>query len=122
MSAPPPQDPYGQGAYSQPAYGQQDYPSPYPQDLGQEAFPSSYSGASGASRSQIDLATIVSIGAWVVLGLFTLAYLYGLSQEQNGQDVGDRLFGLMPLLGEGIFYSGLLHGVAVWLGRNKDAT
>jgi hypothetical protein len=120
MTAPPPQDPYGQGAYGQPDYGQQDYRPAYPQDLGQEAFPTSYANA-GKSDSQLDLATVVSIGAWVVLGLFALAYLYGLSQEANGEDVGDRLFGLMPLLGEGIFYSGLLHGVAVWLGRVKDA-
>jgi hypothetical protein len=121
MSSPPPQDPYGQGAYGQGGYGQPEYPS-YPQDLGQEAFPTSYSSSGNPSGSQLDLPTIVSIGAWVVLGLFALAYFYGLSQEANGEDVGDRLFGLMPLLGEGIFYSGLLHGVAVWLGRNKDTT
>jgi hypothetical protein len=121
MTAPPPQDPYGQGAYGQPGYGQPDYgQQPYPHELGQEAFPSSYS--QGGSGSSIDVASLVSIGAWVVLGLFALAYFYGLSQEHNGEDVGDRLFGLMPLLGEGIFYSGLLHGVAVWLGRNKDGS
>jgi hypothetical protein len=116
MSNPPPQDPYGQGAYGPQGYGQQ----PYPHELGQEAFSSSYTSSATRSGGQLDLATVVSVGAWIVLGLFALAYFYGLSQEQNGEDVGDRLFGLMPLLGEGIFYSGLLHGVAVWLGRNKD--
>jgi hypothetical protein len=118
MSNPPPQDPYGQGAYGPQGYGQGQ--QPYPHELGQEAFTSSTSYSNNRSGGQLDLPTIVSIGAWIVLGLFTLAYFYGLSQEHNGEDVGDRLFGLMPLLGEGIFYSGLLHGVAVWLGQNKD--
>ncbi|MGH9212217.1 MAG: hypothetical protein ACRD2C_16275 [Acidimicrobiales bacterium] len=72
------------------------------------------------SRQTFDLAKVVGIGAWVVLGLFVLEYLYGLGQDANGEEAADRFFGGMPELGTGIFYAGLLHGVALWLDRNQD--
>jgi hypothetical protein len=65
-----------------------------------------------------DLGRLVAIAAWVVLALFVLKYLYSLGQD-DGSDFADRLFGGMPELGTGIFYTGLLLGVAVWLSRDR---
>jgi len=61
----------------------------------------------------------VTVGAWVVLGLHVAAYLYGLIDTGPGVDAGDRFFHGMPLLGQGILYCGVLHAVAVWLGRQQ---
>lgn len=69
--------------------------------------------------TSLDLAKLVGIGAWVVLGLYVVAYLYGLAQDDPGRDSADRFFGQLPLLAQGIFLSGVLHAVAVWLGRER---
>jgi len=76
-------------------------------------YPSSSSGPS------LDLSKVVLIGAWLVIGMFTLSFLYKVSQDDYGEEFADRLFGLVPELGTGIFYGGLLMGVSVWLSRNS---
>lgn len=65
----------------------------------------------------LDLAKTVLVLAWVVAGLYALAYIYGLSQ---GDDFAGQLFGGMPSLGQGLFFSGVLLAVAVWLGRQQE--
>jgi hypothetical protein len=62
----------------------------------------------------------VQIAAFVVVGLFALAFLYGLTQDdQFGGSFGDRFFGGLPGLATGIFYGGVLLAVSVWLGKQK---
>jgi hypothetical protein len=106
MSGQPPQDPYGQNPYNQgypPGYDPQAYSGGYPSQ----------------PRQSLDLGKVVGIGAWVVLALFFLKYLYGLGQDAYGEDFADRFFGGMPELGTGIFYTGLLLGVALWLEKHR---
>lgn len=79
-----------------------------------------YATAPAQPREPLDLAKLVSIAAWVVLGLFTVAYLYALTQDDFGSDFGDRFFSGMPSLAQGIFFSGVLHAVAVWLARQRE--
>ena len=111
-----PHDPYGQQPYGQyqPQPGQPGYGQP---GYGQPQAP--YPGYAAASRSPLDLAKIVTITAWVVAGLFALAYLYNITQDAPGIDGADRFFGEMPTLGTGLFYAGVLHGVGVWLARQR---
>jgi hypothetical protein len=104
MSGQPPQDPYQQNPY----------PQPYPQGYG-----APYPGAYTQPKQPLDLGKVVAIGAWVVLALFVLKYLYGLSQDDFAPEFADRFFGGMTELGTGIFYTGLLHGVALWLERQR---
>lgn len=109
MSEQPPQDPYGQ------------QPPPAPPGYGQQpAYGPPYAGAYPAPpRQPLDLAKLVGIGAWVVLGLFALHYLYFIANDDNGGEFVDRFFGGMDTLGVGIFYTGVLHAVSVWLGRSQ---
>jgi hypothetical protein len=122
MSDQPSQDPYGQqppgqpsqpsppppsGAYQQPASGP---------GYGQ-AYPPGYQAA--PPRQPIDLAKLVGIGAWVVVGLFGLWYLYFIANDDNGGEFVDRFFGGLDRLGEGLFYAGVLFAVSIWLGRNR---
>lgn len=68
--------------------------------------------------TSLDLSKLVTISAWVVVGLYTLAYLHGLARTgQYEGDVGDRFFGGMTTLGTGLFYGGVLLAVGVWLRR-----
>lgn len=62
------------------------------------------------------LSRLVGIGAWVVLGLFGLKYLYTLTSDDFGS-FENRFFGGLPELGTGIFYAGLLLVAATWLER-----
>ena len=122
MSDQPPQDPHGQQPPGQPSP-----PSPPPQSgayqqattgpgYGQ-AYPAGYQGA--PPRKPIDLAKLVGIAAWVVVGLFGLWYLYFIANDDNGGEFVDRFFGGMDRLGEGLFYAGVLFAVSIWLGRNQ---
>lgn len=117
-----PQDPYGQPD----PYGQQQqgpYEQQYPQQgyqYGQHYPESGGYAQQKAPRKPIDLATLVTIGGWVVMGLFALAFLYGLTQDDDfGGDFGDRFFGGLPGLGQGIFYGAVLLAVGVWLRRQQ---
>lgn len=112
-----PQDPYGQ--QGQPDYSQQQYPQPgYQQQYPQQAYQGYV-----APKKPLDLAKIVTIGAWVVVGLVSISYLYSLTQDDEfGPDFADRLFGGMPGLAQGIFFAGVLFGVGVWLGKQQQAS
>jgi hypothetical protein len=112
-------DPYGQQQQGPPSYEQQypqqgyQYGQQYPQHTGGHAPPK-------APRKPIDLATLVTIGGWVVMGLFALAFLYGLTQDDEfGGDFADRFFGGLQSLGLGIFYGSVLLAVGVWLRRQQ---
>jgi hypothetical protein len=97
----------GQSAPGQPAPG---YPAS-PQQ--------SYQGYV-APKKGLDLERLMMTGAWVVLGLYVLNYLYGLTQtDQYTGDFGDRFFGGMPTLGTGVFYTGVLLAVAAWLHTRR---
>jgi hypothetical protein len=121
MSDQPSQDPYGQqppGQPSQPpsssAYQQQAPAGGYTQQQ------QSYSGVyPSPTRKPIDLAKLVGIAAWVVVGLFGLWYLYFISNDDNGGEFVDRFFGGMDRLGEGLFYAGALFALSIWLRRNQ---
>jgi hypothetical protein len=110
-----PHDPYSpQPGSGGQGYGQQPGYPPYPQQQ--------YQGYVAPKKS-LDLARLVTIGAWVVLGLFGLNFLYTLTQDDEfGPDFADRLFGSMPTLGQGIFWTGVLLAVGVWLGRHQGST
>jgi hypothetical protein len=119
MSDQPSQDPYGQQPQGQPAqpptsgaYQQQAPPGP---GYGQP-YPAGYPAP---PRKPLDLAKIVGIAAWVVVGLFGLWYLYFMANDDNGGEFVDRFFGGMDRLGEGLFYAGALFAVSIWLGRNQ---
>jgi hypothetical protein len=120
-----PQDPYGQhDPYGQSQQGyQQQYPQQGYQYGAQPGYEQQYSGgyaAAPAARQPLDLAKIVMIAAFVVVGLFLLAFLYGLTQDdQFGGNFADRFFGGLPGLGTGVFYGGVLLAVSVWLGKQK---
>jgi hypothetical protein len=118
MSDQPPQGPYGQDPYGQQqGYPQQGYPQQgYPQGYNPQAYSGGYPTQ---PRQPLDLAKVVSIGAWVVLAMFALKYFYTLTQDDFAPDFEDRFFGGMTEFATGIFYTGLLHGVAVWLERQK---
>lgn len=109
-----PQDPYQQ----QPAdYSQQQYPQqPYQQ------YPQPQYQGYVAPKKAFDLAKVVTIAGWVVLGLYALNYLYTLTQDDDfGGDFADRLFGGMTTLGQGIFWSGALLAIGVWLARQQES-
>ena len=109
-----PQDPYGQ--QGQP--GQPDYSQQYPQ--GYQQYPQQPYQGYVAPKQSLDLAKIVTIAAWVVLGLYSLSFLYTLTQDDEfGPDFADRFFGGLPQLGQGIFWSGALLAIGVWLGKQK---
>ena len=106
-----PQDPYGQ---QQPA----DYNQQY-QQQGYQYSQQQYQGYV-APKKPFDLAKVVTIAGWVVVGLFALNFLYALTQDdQFGPDFGDRFFGGMPGLGQGLFYGGVLLALGVWLAKQQ---
>src|SRR5262245_12280837 len=118
-----PQDPYGQhDPYGQ---SQQGYQQQYPQQgyqYSQQGYEQQYSGgyAEATPRKPLDLAKIVQIASYVVVGLYALSFLYGLTQDTPGANVADKFFGGLPGLGTGVFYAGVLLAVSVWLGKQKD--
>jgi hypothetical protein len=104
-----PQDPYGQQQYPPPEQGYQ-----YPQ--GQ------YPGYVAPTRKPLDLAKLVTIAGWVILGMYGLNYLYTLTQDdQFGPDFADRLFGGMTTLATGIFWAAAALAIGVWLRKQQDA-
>ncbi|HET6951446.1 MAG TPA: hypothetical protein VFI47_13780 [Acidimicrobiales bacterium] len=114
-----PQDPYGQQQGPGQQYQQQGYQYGQP-GYGQQQYPGGYA-APPTPRKPLELAKIVTIAAWVVLGCFALAFLYALTQDDFGSDFADRLFSNLPQLGTGVFYAGVLLAVGVWLrGRESD--
>jgi hypothetical protein len=107
-----PHDPYGQ----QPADHGQQYGQPGYQ------YQQHYQGFV-APKKPFDLAKVVTIAGWVVAGLYALSFLYTLTQDdQYGPDFGDRLFGAMPQLGQGLFFSGALLAIGVWLAKQQEST
>src|ERR671910_680407 len=71
-------------------------------------------------RKPLNLARLVFVGAWVVLGLYGLWFVYSLTQDDEfGPDFGDRLFSGLLELATGVFYAGVLLAVSVWLDRRK---
>jgi hypothetical protein len=109
-----PQDPYGQqGQQGQPDYSQQQYPQGY-------QYPQQPYQGYVAPKKGLDLAKIVTIAGWVVLGLYSLNFLYTLTQDDEfGPDFADRFFGGLPSLGQGIFWTGALLAIGVWLGKQQ---
>ena len=63
-----------------------------------------------------NVATLVAFGAWVVLGIYALSFLYNLAQDEAGS-FGDRFFGNLPLLATGIALCAALIALSVWLVR-----
>jgi hypothetical protein len=63
-----------------------------------------------------NLATLVAFGAWVVLGIYALSWLYKLAQDEAGS-FGDRFFGNFPMLATGITLCAALMALSVWLVR-----
>jgi hypothetical protein len=105
-----PQDPYGQQQHPQ-------QPPPGYQQPQQQP----YGGYTAPARRPLDLARLVTIGGWVVLGMYGLNYLYTLTQDDDlGPDFADRLFGGLTTLAQGIFWAGALLAIGVWL-RRQDA-
>jgi hypothetical protein len=125
MSDQPSQDPYDQQPSGQPSQPAQPSPPPPPGAYQQappgpgygQTYPAGYPAA--PPRKPIDLAKLVGIAAWVVVGLFGLWYLYFIANDDNGGEFVDRFFGGMDRLGEGLFYAGALFAVSIWLGRNQ---
>lgn len=115
-----PQDPQGQPGHVPPGPPPPPDPPPGAYGPGPSWTPPPTTSA-GGSRGPVfpgvplDMPRLVEITAWVVAGLFALGYLYGLSEG----DFGDGFFGGMPMLGQGLFYAGVLHAVAVWLRREQ---
>lgn len=116
-----PQGPYGehggagQGPPQQPHPGYGPAPGagrpPYPQQ--------SYQGYV-APKKGIEVDRILLSTAGVVLGLYVLNFLYGLTQsDEYPGDFGDRFFGGMPTLGTGVFDAGILLAVSGWFTFRK---
>lgn len=111
-----PQDPYNQ-QQGQPVYGQQ---QPYPQPGYQQYPQQPYSGYTAPAKKPLDVAKLVTIGAWAVLGLHAVAYLYWLTQDDEfGPDFADRFLGNLPVLGQGILGAGVLLALGVLLGKQR---
>lgn len=74
-------------------------------------------------RKPIDYAKMVFIGAWVVLGLYGLNFFYLILQDEESplgfEDFADRFFGHLPQLAEGLFFTGILLAVSMWIGHQQ---
>ena len=103
-----PPSPQSQTCYGPPAGADQ---PPYPQQ--------SYRGHVAAKKG-IEVDRILLYTACVVLGLYILNLLYGLTQsDEYAGDLGDRFFGGMPTLGTGVFSAGILLAVSGWFTLRK---
>ena len=103
----------------QDGYGQQQYPPPQP---GYQYPQQGYAGYTAPPKKPLDLAKLVTIAGWVVLGMYALSYLYTLTQDDDfSPDFADRLFGGLTTLAQGIFWAGALLAVGVWLRKQQDA-
>jgi hypothetical protein len=93
---------------------------PTPQGWGHQQ--QGYPGDVAPGKSP-DLPKLVTIAAWVVLGLHALYFLYRLTQagEYDG-DVADNLFGGMPVLASGMFYAVIMLAIGVWLKDRQETT
>jgi len=124
------QDPYGQQAQpgyqqqypqqgyeygQQQGYGQQGY-GDYNQDYGQQ-YSGGYAAESG--RQMPDLDRLVTMAAYVVLGLFGVNVLY--VWGNGGGKFMDRFFGSLTTLGTGIFFALVLLAIGTWLRNQKAA-
>lgn len=112
-------DPYGQQGQQQ-GYGQQ-YPQQGYQYGQQQGYEQQYSGGYAVApteRKPMELDKIVTIAAWVVLGLFALKFLYILSKDTFGE-FSDRFFGNLDTLGSGIFFCLVLLAVGMWIRSHK---
>jgi len=84
--------------------------------------PQEPTGSPPASRAPIappippNLTVLVAVGAWVVLGIYALSFLYKLAQAEAGS-FGDRVFGNLPMLATGIALCAALLALSVWLVR-----
>ncbi len=116
---PPPPGPWGQQPPPPPGYPPQGFP-PLGYHQPQPGYGQQYQGHPPQRRKPLDLARLVFLGAWVVLGLYGLWFIYSLTQDDEfGSDFGDRLFGGLVDLATGVFYAGVLLAVSVWLGKQK---
>ena len=117
-----PQDPSGDQPGAPPGPPPEQPPPPYGAPPGPGAGPhpgpqgppgagytqQSYQGYV-APRKGLEVEKIMLAGAWVVLALYVLNYLYGLTQtDEYTGDFGDRFFGGMP----DARHRDLLHGCA----------
>lgn len=117
----PGQDPYAQQGQAQPQ-------DPYAQQQGYSqpaAYPSGGYGYAvpPAEKKPLDLAKIVFIGAWVVLGLVGVRYFYGFAQDGPPypyEDVADRMFDGFGDLALGLFWTGLLLTASKWLEKAQQ--
>jgi hypothetical protein len=108
---PPPPPPPG---YPPQGFAPQGYQQP------QQGYGQQYPGYPPQRRKPLNLARLVFVGAWVVLGLYGLWFVYSLTQDDEfGSDFGDRLFSGLLELATGVFYAGVLLAVSVWLDRQK---
>jgi hypothetical protein len=62
-------------------------------------------------------ARLVAIFSWVALGVFAFAALLVLLRD-DGSSFDERLVTMLPMIGQGVFYCGVLQGVALWMDRN----
>ena len=108
-----PQDPYGQ----QPA----DHSQQHTRRRATSTPQQQYQGYVAPKKS-LDLAKVVTIAGWVVARPVRVSFLYSLTQDdQYGPDFGDRFFGGMPGLGQGLFCAGALLAVGVWLAKQQES-
>jgi hypothetical protein len=129
-----PNDPYGAAAGQQPRVPAEQAPPAWDgqpaQPSAQHAPPSAQQNWGGyeqqgyqgyvAPKKTLDLAQLVSIAAWVVLGLFALDFLYRLTQTGEFEgSFADNFFGGMPSLGTGVLYAGILLALGVWLKERQ---
>jgi hypothetical protein len=119
-----PHDPYGAPGGQQPGVPAGQAPPPYgDQTSPQQGWGHQQQGYQGyvAPGKSPDLPKLVTVAAWVVLGLHGLFFLYRLTQsgEYDG-DFADNLFGGMPVLASGLFYAAIMLAVGVWLKDRQE--
>lgn len=127
---PPSPDPYqqqpGQDPYAQPA--QVPPYDPYAQQQGYSqpaAYPSGGYGYAvpPVEKKPLDLAKILFIAAWVIVGLMAVRWFYGVVQDgfpYAYEDGADRLFDGFQDLAQGVFWAGLLLTASKWLEREQQ--
>jgi hypothetical protein len=115
MTAQPPQDPYGQ----QDPYAQQ---QGYAQQ-GYQGYQQQYSGGyPQQAKAPFDIAKLLPIAAWVILGLYGVWYLWALIDDTFIDDFAVRMFSNLPTLGQGIALCAAVHAVAIWMQKQQSST